>query len=107
MRNLGFLAEFLGFYFTLYSPRSGPRTIWEFWRVIGVYFILCSTQSGPCAIWDFWWSFLGCFSHYVVLGAGRAQFGNLGFLAEFLGFYFTLYSPQSGPRTIWDFCGIF
>ena len=77
MCNLGFLAEFLGFYFTLYSPRSGPCTIWEFWRVIWVYFILCSTLSGLAKFGVFGGVFRVLF-HFIWSSERAAH--NLGFL---------------------------
>ena len=43
-------------------------------------------------------------SLYVVLRAGRGQFGNLEGVSIA---YFTLCSTQSGPCAIWDFGACF
>ena len=64
--------------FTLYSPRNGPRTFWDFsqhfLKSISLYIVLGAGHAQFGNFGGFLWSI----SFYVVLGAGRAQFGIFG-----------------------------
>ena len=71
-------------YGVLTAPYGALRALWGYcgalWlgilaKVLRVYFTLCSPRSGPRKIRDFWWGFLESILFYVVLRAGRAQFG--------------------------------
>ena len=84
----------------LYLVLRAGRAQFVIWTGFSsVYFTLCSPRSGPRTIWDIRWGFLASILLYVVLGAGHAQFGIFG---RVFSVYFTLCSPRSGSRTICD-----